>query len=161
MRRFVIMVFVLILFPLSSAEARHYHHLAYRHFVRQVRVVTPPQQDFFGSFFGQQQVQSQVTRYRQVRYAGGDPRPRAWCGWYLRQKLGIADRSLNLAANWAKIGHPTNPHPGAIVVWRHHVGEITGIAASGAPIVLSGNSGHGGVTEVPRSLRGAIAFREL
>lgn len=87
-----------------------------------------------------------------------DPRPRAWCGWWMRQQLGIADRSLNLARNWARYG--TNAHGpaiGAIVVWPHHVGQIVGRTESGW-IIKSGNDGHQ-VRERERSLRGAIAFR--
>lgn len=88
----------------------------------------------------------------------GDPRPRAWCGWWMRQHLGVSDRAGNLARWWARFG--TNAHGpavGALVVWRHHVGIITGRAPSGW-IVKSGNDGHA-VRERERSLRGAIAFR--
>jgi hypothetical protein len=89
---------------------------------------------------------------------GNDVRPRAWCGWWLRHHLGVADRAGNRAAWWARYG--TNAHGpavGAIVVWRHHVGVITGQTSSGY-VVLSGNDGHR-VRERERSLRGAIAFR--
>jgi hypothetical protein len=30
---------------------------------------------------------------------GNDIRPRAWCGWWMRQQLGVADRAFNLARN--------------------------------------------------------------
>jgi len=84
-------------------------------------------------------------------------RPAAWCGWYMRQLKG-GGPELNLARNWAKVGHAVSAQIGAIVVWVHHVGLITGKAANGQWIVKSGNDGHA-VRERPRSLSGAIAFR--
>ena len=85
-------------------------------------------------------------------------RPRAWCGWWLGRHLGMLDRKLWLAANWARVGRPAHgPAVGAVVVWRHHVGIITGRADHGW-IVKSGNDGHA-VRERPRSVAGAIAFR--
>src|SRR5690348_6546988 len=61
-----------------------------------------------------------------------DPRPRAWCGWQLRQWLGVADRRYNRARAWAHYGSPAHgPHVGAIVVWPHHVGIITARTAEG------------------------------
>jgi hypothetical protein len=74
--------------------------------------------------------------------------------------FGIADKSLNLAANWAYVGRPTYPHAGAIVVWRHHVGVLRSDPHNGRALVLSGNDGHA-VRERERSIAGAIAFREL
>lgn len=85
-------------------------------------------------------------------------RPRAWCGWYMRQVLGVADRAYDLARNWARWGRPASPGTGVMVVWSHHVGMITGRTAKGEWIVKSGNDG-GAVRERPRSISGAIAFR--
>src|SRR2546423_1767319 len=96
------------------------------------------------------------ARARSV-HAGG--RPAAWCGWWLGRHLGIANRNLWLARNWASVGHKTPPRVGAVVVWRHHVGIITGRAGS-KWIVKSGNDGHA-VRERPRSTAGAIAFRAV
>jgi len=90
---------------------------------------------------------------------GNDSRPRAWCGWWMRQELGVADRAGNLARWWARFG--TNAHGpavGAIMVWPHHVGIITAQTSTGGFVVKSGNDGHA-VRERERSLRGAIAFR--
>lgn len=78
----------------------------------------------------------------------------------MRQLYGVRDASYNLARNWAHLGHPTSPHVGAVVVWAHHVGKITGQDARGNWIVLSGNDGHA-VRERPRSLSRAIAFRDI
>jgi hypothetical protein len=93
-------------------------------------------------------------------YVGTDDRPAgAWCGWYMRHLLGVADRALNLAANWAHWGHPSAPRAGAVVVWPHHVGIIRGGPdASGRWLVESGNDGNA-VRTRRRSLAGAIAFR--
>ena len=90
-----------------------------------------------------------------------DGRPRAWCGWFMRQERGVADTSYNLARNWAHWGHPAGgPRVGAVVVWPHHVGEIApGECPSGEWMVHSGNDGHAVRTRC-RSLRGAIAFRD-
>lgn len=85
-------------------------------------------------------------------------RPAAWCGWWLGQHLGMPDRRLWLARNWASVGsNAGGPQLGAVVVWRHHVGIITGRQGE-RWVVKSGNDGRR-VRERPRSLAGAIAFR--
>jgi hypothetical protein len=85
-------------------------------------------------------------------------RPRAWCGWWLGQHLGMPLRELWLARNWARVGSSAGgPRIGAIVVWRHHVGIITGRQGN-KWVVKSGNDG-GRVRERARSVAGAIAFR--
>lgn len=87
-----------------------------------------------------------------------DPRPRAWCGWFMRQRHHVVDRLYNLARAWAHWGRAADgPCVGCLVVWPHHVGEITG-GTQGHWIVLSGNDGHA-VRERERSLRGVIAYR--
>ena len=96
--------------------------------------------------------------HRARRVAGMHGRPRAWCGWWLGRQLGMADRKLWLARNWAGVGRNIGkPQIGAVVVWRHHVGVITGRAGA-QWIVKSGNDGSR-VRERPRSIAGAIAFR--
>ena len=85
-----------------------------------------------------------------------------WCGWYMAQKLGIGGslgRQLWVARNWASMGRATTPHVGAIVVWPHHVGQIVG-QQNGVWLVNSGNDG-GAIRTRPRSLAGAIAFRDV
>jgi hypothetical protein len=91
-------------------------------------------------------------------FRGLGPRPGAWCGWWMRSQKG-GGPEYNLAWNWSRRGQPTEPKVGAIVVWRHHVGEITGRTKSGQWIVRSGNDG-GRVRERPRSVAGAV-FRML
>ncbi len=91
-------------------------------------------------------------RYASAGGAGG--RPRAWCGWWMRTQLG-GGPEYNLAANWRNYGRPSGPQVGAVVVWPHHVGMITGRAANGQWIVKSGNDGNA-VRERPMSVAGAV-----
>lgn len=82
------------------------------------------------------------------------PRPRAWCGWWMRTQLG-GGPEYNLAWNWSRYGSAASPQVGAVVVWRHHVGMIVGEAGNGKWLVRSGNWG-GRVATVARSIRGAV-----
>jgi hypothetical protein len=81
-------------------------------------------------------------------------RPGKWCGWWMRTQKG-GGAHLNLAWNWSRWGSPTSAQVGAVVVWRHHVGIITGRSANGQWIVKSGNDG-GRVRERARSVSGAV-----
>ena len=92
------------------------------------------------------------------RYTGRDGRPRSWCGWYMRQRKGVADRSYNLARNWTRWGSPSKPGAGAVVVWRSHVGEIVNYQGGCTATVHSGNDG-GAVRTRERNICNAIAFR--
>ncbi len=71
----------------------------------------------------------------------------------MRTQLGGGPQ-FNVAWNWRKYGTPSGPQVGAVVIWRHHVGMITGRTEKGRWIVKSGNDG-GRVRERPRSVRGA------
>lgn len=90
---------------------------------------------------------------------GDRSRPGKWCGWWMRTVFG-GGPEFNLARNWSRRGSPSGPRVGAVVVWPHHVGMITGRAPNGQWIVKSGNDG-GRVRERARSVSGAIAFRTL
>ena len=90
----------------------------------------------------------------QARHSGVGPRPRRWCGWWMRTQRG-GGPEFNVAWNWRKYGRPTAAQVGAVVVWRHHVGEIVGRAPNGMWIVRSGNDG-GRVRERARSVAGAV-----
>ncbi len=85
-----------------------------------------------------------------------------WCGIYMSNYFGLHKRSLWLARNWAHEGVPVSgPTIGAVVVWPHHVGVIVGEPdAHGRWPVHSGNDGNAVRTRL-RSLRGAIAFRDI
>lgn len=88
------------------------------------------------------------------RYGGAGGRPRAWCGWWMRTQLG-GGPEYNLARNWRNYGRSSGPQIGAVVVWPHHVGIITGRASNGKWIVKSGNDG-GAVRERAQSVSGAV-----
>jgi hypothetical protein len=89
------------------------------------------------------------------RRSGVGPRPRRWCGWWMRTQKG-GGPEYNLAWNWRKYGSAVSgPQVGAVVVWRHHVGMIVGQTATGKWIVKSGNDG-GAVRTRARSVSGAI-----
>ena len=99
----------------------------------------------------------QARRYASTssyRGGGAGPRPRAWCGWWMRTQRG-GGAHLNVAWNWSKWGRPSGPQVGAVVVWRHHVGEIVGRAPNGQWLVRSGNDG-GAVRTRARSVSGAV-----
>lgn len=101
-----------------------------------------------------------IKKYKTAKKHGVGPRPSRWCGWYMRTIFG-GGPEYNLARNWAKRGKNSGgPRVGAVVVWRSHVGLITGKASNGKWIVKSGNDSNR-VRERPRSLAKAIAFRIL
>jgi hypothetical protein len=95
----------------------------------------------------------------QNSYRGGyGGRPRAWCGWEMRQLVGSdPGPQFNLARNWARWGQAGPPGVGAVVVWAHHVGKIVG-QENGAWIIQSGNDGNR-VRTRPLSIGRAIAIR--
>lgn len=83
---------------------------------------------------------------------------RAWCGCWLAAHLGISNRSLWLARNWAGIGSKAGgPGAGTIAVWPHHVGLIRAVDGNRI-LLLSGNDGRA-VRERWRTTAGIIAYR--
>lgn len=85
-----------------------------------------------------------------------------WCGCWLRTALGIADSSLNLAANWARVGQPATIETANIVVWPHHVGKLLG-HRPGQLLIQSGNDGGAVRTRwVSPNIRGhVLAYRRV
>lgn len=79
------------------------------------------------------------------RHAGGlGPRPRAWCGWWMR---GQVDQdpgpAFNLARNWARWGvRISGPQEGALGVQAHHVFKVLAVTGPGKVLAISGNDGH-------------------
>jgi len=89
---------------------------------------------------------------------GYGARPRAWCGWQMRQLVGSdPGPEFNLARNWARWGHAGPAGIGAVVVWAHHVGKIVGQEGD-TWIIQSGNDGNRLRTR-PLSIARAIAIR--
>jgi uncharacterized protein (TIGR02594 family) len=98
------------------------------------------------------------------RYVGGNPTGRGslWCARFMNlvlQRTGHRGTGSDMAASFASYGQRiSGPQVGAIAVMGRrgggHVGIITGIDASGNPIMISGNNGNR-VKEAPIS-RGRI-----
>ena len=98
------------------------------------------------------------------RYLGSNPTSRAslWCARFMNMVLehtGHRGTGSDLARSFASYGQRVSgPQVGAIAVMSRrgggHVGVVSGLDASGNPIVISGNSGHR-VREMPIS-RGRI-----
>lgn len=129
MGRLFIVLFLLLTPAQAEAHHNHHHHYSYYH-------------------------SNSIVEGSRPAGCGGIP----WCGCFMRTLFG-GGAEYNLARNWAHRGSPTVPHVGAVVVWPHHVGLITG-QASHEWVVKSGNDGHA-VRERPRSLRGVIAVRSV
>jgi hypothetical protein len=148
----------------QTAQAREHHyrhgryHAAGRHFV--ARSFSPwPGQDF-GPAAGYRKAAVQAFAWSPPSaYRGGaGGRPRAWCGWQMRQLVGSdPGPQYNLARNWAHWGQAGPPGIGAVVVWAHHVGKIVG-QENGQWIIQSGNDGNRVRTRA-MSISRAIAIR--
>jgi hypothetical protein len=143
-RRIMLATLSLLLLDIGAAEARKYPSRHRYHAFHQT-----------ASHFAWSQESSTYSQ-RRMRYRDRGRPHRAWCGWYLRHRLGISDPRLNLARNWARYyGRPhAGPCIGCVAVWRHHVGVITGFDGRNW-IVHSGNDG-GAVRTRARSLAGAV-----
>lgn len=128
----------------SYGKRKAHHRKARRHHARSSRRSYRHARRYRGG--------SEVASY--TSRSGVGPRPGRWCGWYMRTRRG-GGPEYNLAWNWRKYGSASGPQVGAVVVWRHHVGEIVGRASNGQWIVRSGNDG-GRVRERARSVAGAI-----
>jgi len=86
------------------------------------------------------------------RYLGGNPtgRGRLWCARFMNmvlQRSGLHGTGSDMARSFASYGQRiSGPQVGAIAVMGRrgggHVGVVSGIDASGNPIVVSGNHGH-------------------
>jgi uncharacterized protein (TIGR02594 family) len=87
------------------------------------------------------------------RYIGGNPtgRGRLWCARFMNMVLersGHHGSGSDMARSFANYGQRiSGPQVGAIAVMSRgkrggHVGVVSGIDASGNPIVVSGNHGH-------------------
>ena len=86
------------------------------------------------------------------RYIGGNPtgRGRLWCARFMNMVLqhsGMRGTGSDMASSFAHYGRRlSGPQVGAIAVMGRrgggHVGVVSGIDASGNPIVVSGNHGH-------------------
>ena len=83
--------------------------------------------------------------------------PHSYCGCGLRKYLGLSDKRLNLASNWAKL-FPRAPGPaaGVAAVRSGHVMYIESSAGDGQWLVRDYNSGGGLSRLHVRDVRGYI-----
>jgi hypothetical protein len=83
--------------------------------------------------------------------------PHAYCGCGLRKYLGLEDKRLNLASNWARLfPRESAPRAGLAAVRSGHVMYIEGSAGGGQWLVRDYNSG-GGLSRVHvRDVRGYV-----
>src|SRR6185312_8930603 len=81
--------------------------------------------------------------------------PHSYCGCGLRMYLGLADKRLNLASNWARLlPRAAGPAPGLAAVRSGHVMYIEAAAGNGQWLIRDYNSG-GGLSRVHvRDVRG-------
>lgn len=101
------------------------------------------------------------------RYLGGNPTGRGslWCARFMNMVLartGHRGTGSDAASSFASYGHRVSgPQVGAIAVMGRrgggHVGIITGIDASGNPVMISGNNGNR-VREAPISRSRIYAY---
>jgi uncharacterized protein (TIGR02594 family) len=157
---------------------RHFAYRHYRHIARGSRwergVATTKAEEFddtnaslspsagFGDMAASGGSSNVVAEAR--RYLGGNPTGRGslWCARFMNlvlQHTGYKGTGSDMAASFAQYGQRVSgPQVGAIAVMGRrgggHVGIITGIDASGNPIMISGNNGNR-VKEAPIS-RGRI-----
>ena len=135
---------------------RHHRHRYHgRHFARASRsgVEQAPAQALAevgvspAAGFGSSNVVAEARRY-----IGGNPtgRGRLWCARFMYMVLqhsGLHGTGSDMASSFAHYGQRVSgPQVGAIAVMGRrgggHVGVVSGIDASGNPIVVSGNHGH-------------------
>jgi uncharacterized protein (TIGR02594 family) len=143
---------------------RHYAHRHYRHVARASRwdagVAQMQAQGFANTNasaapsgmvasagFGSSNVVAEARRY-----LGGNPtgRGRLWCARFMNMVLersGYHGTGSDMARSFASYGQRVSgPQIGAIAVMGRrgggHVGVVSGIDASGNPIVVSGNNGN-------------------
>lgn len=83
--------------------------------------------------------------------------PHQYCGCGLRKYLGLDDKRLNLASNWARLfPRESGPRAGVAAVRSGHVMYIEGSAGNGQWRVRDYNSG-GGLSRVHvRDVRGYV-----
>lgn len=83
-----------------------------------------------------------------------------WCGFAMNafaREAGLPSVGSGRAIDWRNYGRPSRPHTGAIAVFRHHVGVVTGVIGNKIQLI-SGN--HGGRVGIGLySMSQVVAFR--
>jgi hypothetical protein len=93
-----------------------------------------------------------------VTFIGGRPAgcPHSYCGCGLRKYLGLSDKRLNLAWNWARLFPRTQAQAGAAAVRAHHVMLLVRHVSGSRWIVRDYNSGDGLSRIHERDVRGYV-----
>jgi hypothetical protein len=166
MRRLIVTVFGIFIVVLnSSAQSRPLHHRSQAakvhadsgcNFTNTGRVICGP-----AAAAGTQSVATRrgVTTVNEGTVIGSRPDdcPRAYCGCGLRKYLGLSDKRLNLARNWAKLfQRASGPAAGTAAVRSGHVMYIEAAAGDGQWLVRDYNSGGGLSRLHVRDVRGYI-----
>lgn len=102
---------------------------------------------------------NRVVRADQGTIIGGRPEgcPHRYCGCGLRKYLGIGDKRLNLASNWARLfPRVAGPAAGVAAVRSGHVMYIERSAGNGQWLVRDYNSGGGLSRLHVRDVRGYV-----
>ncbi len=134
-------------------------------FVDHNSTLTPPGGVMASSSFSSSSFSSSSVVTEARKYLGGNPTGRGslWCARFMNmvlQHTGHRGTGSDMANSFASYGQRiSGPQVGAIAVMSRgrgggHVGIVTGIDASGNPIMISGNNGNR-VKEAPIS-RGRI-----
>lgn len=147
-------LFALALLAAAPASARHHHAHHHRH-LRPIGAPAAP--GFWSSLTGS----SLVTAARAV-YG----RSNLWCARfmnYVLKETGHKGTGSDMARSFLAAGPRTGMHVGAIAVMSRrgggHVGVVSGVDASGNPVIISGNNG-GRVREAVYPLGRVVAFVE-
>jgi hypothetical protein len=93
-----------------------------------------------------------------VTIIGGRPAgcPHSYCGCGLRKYLGLSDKRLNLAWNWARLLPRTHAHAGVAAVRHHHVMLLVSHVSGSRWTVRDYNSGNGLSRIHERSVSGYV-----
>ena len=138
-------------------RAHHPHRHLQRHHRRHNARIAPPGTENFAAAtagmtppggFGSSNVVAEAKRY-----LGGNPtgRGRLWCARFMNlvlQRAGYHGTGSDMARSFSSYGQRiSGPQVGAIAVMSRgrrggHVGVVSGIDASGNPIIVSGNHGN-------------------
>ncbi len=103
-------------------------------------------------------LRNQTANGNEAVIIGGRPSgcPRKYCGCGAARYLGLTDKRLNLAWNWARLFPRARAGAGMAVVWRHHVALIVEMVGPKEARLRDYNSG-GGLSRVHvRSIAGAV-----
>jgi hypothetical protein len=104
-------------------------------------------------------VDNRMARADQGTVIGGRPDgcPHRYCGCGLRKYLGLPDKRLNLASNWARLfPRVTGPRAGVAAVRSGHVMYIERSVGNGQWLVRDYNSGGGLSRLHVRDVRGYV-----